>query len=42
MTVSLDEEVLARLEKAAPPGAASGDRYPEMAAVRGDSAPTAG
>jgi len=40
--IALDETVLARLEEAAPAGAASGNRYPEMASVRGESAPAAG
>lgn len=40
--ISLDDELLARLDEAAPVGAASGDRYPEMASVQGDSAPSSG
>jgi len=36
--ITLDDETLTRLDEAAPVGAASGDRYPEMASVRGESA----
>ncbi len=40
--IILDDKTLARLDEAAPVGAASGDRYPEMASVRGESAPARG
>jgi aryl-alcohol dehydrogenase-like predicted oxidoreductase len=38
LALRLSDEDLARLDQAAPVGAAVGDRYPDMAAVRGQSA----
>jgi aryl-alcohol dehydrogenase-like predicted oxidoreductase len=39
VALRLTPDDLARLDEAAPVGAAVGDRYPDMAAVRGESAP---
>jgi aryl-alcohol dehydrogenase-like predicted oxidoreductase len=37
LDVSLDDDDLARIEEAVPPGAAAGDRYPEHAMAALDS-----
>jgi aryl-alcohol dehydrogenase-like predicted oxidoreductase len=39
VNIVLDDEVLRRLDEAAPVGAAGGERYPDMSSVRGESHP---